>query len=170
MPKKHEAFTLLEFMLYAGIVTVLLFATTEVVLSLLDGKAKIEAIQEVNQNERLVMRIMSQAIRDAYEVTTPSRGTTSTSLVLQTSTTATNPTVFTVTDQGLSMKEGSAATTTLTSSGVMVAFLEFRNLAATSSPSNIRINLSVSSTNFSDDPDYAAGDSIESAASVRRRL
>ncbi|MDQ7814343.1 MAG: hypothetical protein RDU25_00855 [Patescibacteria group bacterium] len=170
MPKKQEAFTLLEFMLYAGIVAVLLFATTEVILSLLDGKAKIDAIQEINQNERLVMRMMSQAIRSANSVTTPAQGATSSILVLQTDSTTTSPTIFSVVDQTLQVKEGNAATTTLTSSGVRISSLEFRNLASTGTPANIRINLSVSSENPTNDSDYDASDSIEGAASVRRKL
>lgn len=170
MPKKARAFTLLEFLLYAGIVAVLLFAATEVILSLMDGRAKIEAIQEVNQNERVAMQIMLQSIRNANTVTTPAPSSTSAILILQTDSAATSPTIFSVYNQQLQMKEGNSATTTLTSSRVTVPSLQFQNLAATGSPASIQIRLTVSSTNPTNDPDYAAGDSAEGTAAVRRKL
>jgi len=170
MTKKASAFTLLEFLLYAGIVAVLLFAATEVILSLMDGRAKIEAIQEVNQNERTAMQIMLQSIKNANAVSFPYPSSTSAVLILQTDSVATSPTIFSVYNQQLQMKEGSAATTTLTSSRVTVPFLSFQNLSATGSPANIQIRLSVSSTNPTNDPDYAAGDSTEGSAAVRRKL
>ncbi|MBI4138534.1 hypothetical protein HY479_00080 [Candidatus Uhrbacteria bacterium] len=161
-------YTLLEFLLYIGIVSGVLLVASNVLFTLLQGKAKLQAVEEVSQNVRVGMDRMSGAVRNAASVTTPAVGATGTSLILQNTSATTSPTTFVAQNGILYMKEGAAATTTLMSNDVTVRFLQFTNVGGTSTPATIRIELAVSSTNPGNDPNYEFGVRLFGTANVRR--
>jgi Tfp pilus assembly protein PilW len=172
MRKIHNASgsTLIEFLMYIAIISIILIAATDVLFVVLDGKAKIQAIESVGQNGRIALQKMEQTIRNAQSVTTPASSATGTSLTLQTSSTSTSPTSFFLFDGVLFMKEGTSASTSLMADEATVNNLLFQNVGGTSTPAVIRIRMSVSSTNPALDPANEYGETFYGSAAVRRRL
>ena len=136
---------------------------------MLSGKSKLEAVFEVSQNGRDAMERMRLAIRNANSVSLPADGTTSTILVLQMPFTSASPTIFMVQNNVIVMKEGSSASATLMANDVTVPLLTFHNFGAANTQDNIRINVTVSSTNPNNDTDYAFGQSFYGSSAVRRK-
>lgn len=62
-----KGFTLIEFLIYIGIVGIILIAAGSIGLNALFGKAKLAAIEEVNQNARFAMEKIAQAVRDGQD-------------------------------------------------------------------------------------------------------
>lgn len=164
--KTRTGNTLVEFLLYIGIVTILLLVSSSLVFNLLDGKAKLQAFEEVSQNQRLALHRMELAIRNATNIMSPAQGATGTQLILRTGSVTTT---FFLSSSTIQMAEQGVATTSLTASELTVSQLLFRNLSATSTPSTIRIQISASSTNPAADPDFSAAQPIYGSATVRRR-
>jgi type II secretory pathway pseudopilin PulG len=166
----RQGHTLIEMLLYVALFVILFTFLTDIILNMLDGKTRLEAVNEVTQATREGMTRMELAIRNAASVTTPAAGSTSSSLVLATDVAATNPTTFFVTDGVLRMQEGTSAAVDLTGDGVAVQSLLFRNFGATGAPGSIRIELSVSSTNAEALNEGASGQPVYGSATVRKRL
>lgn len=169
MRTRRSGYTLVEFLIYIGISAILMLVCTDIVFTLLSGKAKLGAVQEVSQNGRNAMERMRLAIRNANAVTTPSDGATSTNLVLQMPAPSTNPTIFALQNGVITMQEGTGASTSLMANNVTVPSILFRNLSTSTAPDAIRIQMTVSSTNPTNDPDFAFGQTLYGNASVRRR-
>jgi type II secretory pathway pseudopilin PulG len=167
--KRLSGFTLVEFLLYIGISAVLLLMSTSLITNMLSGKSKLEAVFEVSQNGRDAMERMRLAIRNANSVTTPADGTTSTMLILQMPFASASPTIFAVQNNVIVMKEGSSASTSLMANDVLVPTLMFHNFGATGTQDNVRITITVSSTNPNNVNDYAFGQSFYGSSAVRRQ-
>lgn len=169
-PSAPSGYTLPEFLIYIAIVGVLVVAVSGVVFTLLNGRAKLTATGEANQNSRAVIDRIALAVRNADAITVPAAGATGTSLVLQTSSSSTNPTRFSLVSGMVQMREGSSATSTLTADEITVRSLVFRNLTATGTPGTIQIEMAVSSTNPSGDVDYSYGQTYRETDNIRKRL
>lgn len=169
MSRHRKGFTLIEFMLYIFITAILFTFVTDLVLQLLQGKSKLEALTDVGQNSRDAMERMQLAIRNASDVTIPLQGTTSSRIVLQMPTASTNPTIFQINNGILQMQEGTNATTSITANEVAVRSLLVTNLAAIGAPDILRLEMAVSSSNPNTDPDYSFGQPIYGSAAIRKR-
>lgn len=167
--KKTSGFTLVEFLIYIAISAALFLVSTSLVMNMLSGKTKLEVIFEVSQNGRNAMERMRLAIRNASAVTTPTDGATSTNLVLQMPYASASPTIFAVQGGTLMMQEGSGASTSLMANDVTIPSLTFHNFATTGTPDNIRITMTVSSTNPNNDAEYAAGQTFIGSSAIRAR-
>ncbi len=166
----RDGFTLVELLLYIAIVAGLLLAVATVTINMLRGSARLEAIQTISQNARLGLARIELAVGNATTVTTPTFGTTSTMLVLQTGVTSTNPTMIGVSNGVLEMKEGTTASTTIMMGSVRVSNILFRNLSASSTLASIRIELAVSSTFAGVTSTLGEGEIFYGTANVRKRL
>lgn len=97
-------------------------------VNLVRREAKVATVLEVNQNARFAVEKMVSTIRNSKDATSPSDGTSGSSLTLTMPSAAVSPTVFQVTNGVLTMKQGAGAAVPLTSAGVKVASLTFTNL------------------------------------------
>jgi type II secretory pathway pseudopilin PulG len=166
----HKGFTLLEYLLYITIASVILLAGADLTLRFTESKAKLESVQEVAQNGRGAMTRMTTAVRNASGISTPGTGSSGSYLQLTTSNANTNPTSFGVSSGTLQMKEGSSASSSITTDDVYVRSVLFQNLTSSTAPGVIRIQLNVSSTNAANDPDYDYSQIFYGTAVIRQRL
>jgi type II secretory pathway pseudopilin PulG len=166
----RPGFTFLEYLMYSAILAVLLLVAMNVLLTLLDGRAKLGAAEEVAYNGRAVMQRMMFAARNARAVLEPTPGATGTRLRLQMNEPTIDPTIFSLADGVISVKEGTQATTSLMADEVTVRQLVIRNLTVTSSQDIVRVELAVSSTNPTNDPDLSFGEAFYGTAVTRQRL
>lgn len=166
--RKRAGFTLIEYLLYVGIAAVLLLVSSNVLFTVLKGKEKLQTIEDVGQNSRFALDAMARAISNAQSVTTPAFGASGTVLTIQTSSAATSPTSFFLSNGAVNVKEGSSPTTSLMADEVTVQSLRFTDVSGNSTTTAIRIEMSVSSTNPNLDPDLAFGETFRATAAVRK--
>jgi prepilin-type N-terminal cleavage/methylation domain-containing protein len=95
-PGGQRGFTLIELLLYMAILTVLLTAVSLFLTTTLSARIKNQSIAEVDQQGTAVLEQISQAIRGADSVTTPTAGASGDTLSLAMPTAGVNPTLFDV--------------------------------------------------------------------------
>ncbi len=66
--KKESGFTLIEFLLYSAILTIVISTITFIGLNALENRARFLAIEEVNKNARYSLQAITHFIRIAEEV------------------------------------------------------------------------------------------------------
>jgi|GEM_PF-1348355 len=120
-----RGFTLIEIVLYTGILAVVGLIGTQFFLVISRSYFQDQARNEVTQNVRFVSHTMQQAVRAAAKVNTAS----SSMLDLAMTDAAKSPTVFTLANGVLYRQEGGGAQVALTSDKVEVTSLYFYSVA-----------------------------------------
>ena len=142
-----RGFTLVETLIYLAIVGLVVTALVQFGLSVSDTRYRNYLAQEVNANARSGMSIVSQKIREAAAINTSTSvfGTDPGTLSLEMADAQVNPTIFTLSgnDGSLQMQEGASAVQTITSAEVRVLNMVFRDLTASSTRENIRIEMTM---------------------------
>lgn len=164
---RRNGFTLPEFLIYIAIVGALLLASTDILLTVLRENAKWQAISEVNDHVRIALDRISLAIRNADSITSPLPSATSSRLQLAMANATINPTVFSLSNGAVQLKEGSAATTTLTTNDVVVG-LTFQNLTTTGTQGTIGIVITVQAVASGTQTEYQFVQTASTTASIRR--
>lgn len=167
---KNHAFTLLEFLLYAGIVAITLIVATAIAVNILLGKAKSTVIEEVNQNARFALEKITQTIRNSQAINSPTIGASSSTLSLQTNVTSTNPTIFDLLNNTLRLKESTGAAASTTSDEVKVTTLTFTNISATTTaPGTVRIIMTIEADNAGNLQEYTYSETFYATANIRKK-
>lgn len=165
----HKGFTFIEFLLYFAVVGVVLFVTGAIALNIVFGKAKLAAVEEVSQNARFVAEKVALSVQNAHGVNTPTAGTASTVLSLDTADLAKNPTVFDLDNGTARIREGAGSPVALTSSQVIMTELNFFNVSAPGAPGTIRIQMTVQANNPSGRREYEFIETFYTTAHVRKK-
>jgi len=148
MPNNQQGFTLLELLLYVGICGIMLIGIVSFVIELETARVKQITISEVEQQGVQVMEYMTQALRNARVVNTPTPGTSAQSISFEVSDSANTPTVFSLSSGVLQVAEGpTPQVTPLTSAAVIVQNMTVENQAYTGGRDIITIQLTLSHTN-----------------------
>jgi type II secretory pathway pseudopilin PulG len=168
---KSGGFTLIETLIYIAIIGIVITSFVEFSISVSNSRGKAYVASEVQSNLRVSMDLIRQRIREATDVTTSSStfGSDPSFLTLTMASSTLNPTTIGLSaDNGvLGIKEGSNATTTITSSEVSVTNLVFTNLTASTTRENIRIQMTIE-YNGGGDVYYEFSQSAQSAVSLRQ--
>ena len=165
---KKPGFTLIEVMLYLAIASVIVFGFVTLLFALLETRVKSETITDIDQQQMFVMQLINQEIRNASSVVSPPTGMSDSALILETSSTTTNPIIFQLSSQGfLQMSEAGAVTTTLTDSSIIITDLLFNNYSAPSTPGSIRTGFVMTHVNPSLRQEYTFARQATSTASLR---
>lgn len=141
---RKSGFTLIELTLYIALATVVLLGSSSMISLVYDARTKDFVMSEVEQQGDSALQTITQSIRNATVVNSPTPGTSSSTLSINTSVTANNPTIFNLSDGSILMKEGTATATPLTNSNVLVTALNFQNLAQASANDNLRVSFTIS--------------------------
>ena len=75
--KNTKAFTLVETIIYIALLSVILIGFISFIMSISSAKEKSYVVQEVNANGRMVLNILTQKIKSAKSIKTPSFGNSS---------------------------------------------------------------------------------------------
>ena len=165
-----RGFTLVETLIYIAIIGGILATFISFSLNISGAHNKTYVIQEVQANARVALDVISQKIQSANGVTTSSSvfNIDPGKLFLTMSSTTLNPTIINLSDNdgALQIKEGTGATTTITTSQIRVTNLQFTNLSASSTHANIKINLTVEFATTTD-INFQYAQSLETAVSAR---
>lgn len=166
--KAGTGFTLIELLLYIAISSILLLALSIFLSTLIQARIKNQTIMEVENQGLLVMRQITQTIRNAEAITVPAEGSNASSLTLDVITVAQDPTMFDVSGGVIQVTEGAAAPIALTNSRVTVSSLTFYNLSRTGTPGTIRIQLVLAYVNPSGRNEYSYQKSFFGTATLRQ--
>ena len=168
----RKGFTLIETMIYIGIISTIFFSFVMFALSIGNSKAKTIAVQEVQSNGRLALEVLTNRIMSANAVNigTSTFGSDPGVLSLGMDDTAKNPTIInlTVNDGFLQITEGLSAPVALTTDKVKVTNLVFTNLTGAAARKNIRIQMTISYVNPSGDVNYNYTENFQTAVSLRQ--
>lgn len=138
-------FTLLELMLYITLVAGILITATSFAWTIINSRTKAFAVQEVEQNARLILETITQSAHAAQDITQPAAGAAGATLALTMRDPLSSPTTFTPAGTALTVSAGAGPAVALHSANVQVTSLQFSNLsdaAGTSKNVTVRVTLS----------------------------
>ncbi|MEK7560886.1 MAG: hypothetical protein AAB539_02940 [Patescibacteria group bacterium] len=177
MLKNHNKFiwqrargvTLIELALYTGLAASLLVAASFLLMLALSARIKSDSISMVEEEGALVMRLVTQSVRNANLITAPSIGATLASLTLDVADPAKDPTIFDfdAPTGAIRIKEGAGAAVRLTSSRIIASGLTFQNLSRPSTPGVVRIQFTLARANPSGRNEYQYQKTFYGSAAVR---
>lgn len=151
---RHAGYTLIELLLYLSLLSVLLGAIASFTGMVLEARAKNQVMTEVNQQGTAALELISYTLRNASSITAPATGSNASSLTLSVPTASASPTIFTLNDSTLTIKEGSATAVPLTNSRVQVTGLVFTNVSRSGTKGVIQASLTLSYDNNSGRNEY----------------
>lgn len=163
---QNRGFTLIEFLLYIGILIMVLVLIGGFLWNIIFGNIKETSHQEVQQNARFALTKITQEIKKSTEINNPRpAGATSTTLSLKMA--DNSSTTFDVIEEKLRITQGSPPTSYyLTSDQVTVSNLQFTNLTATNTPGTIRIEMVIEHINPGGRIEYEASIDLKSTVSL----
>lgn len=165
--RTQAGYTLIELLLYVVIVGTLLTATSVFFALNASTRAKTQVMNEVEQQGAYAVQYIARTIRNASAVSSPTIGTSSSSLTVTVPTAALSPTIFNVTGNTLQVKEGTAAAIPLTSSDVNVTNITFKNVSRSTTTEAVQISLTLSHINPSSRTEYNYTETFTTTAAVR---
>ena len=166
--QKTAGFTLIELLIYLSLVSGILIAATSFAWTIINSRTKAFAVQEVEQNGRFITERLTQAIRQAQDVTTPHTGEVSNSLSLIMRDSPLNPTEFTSQNNQVLFSQGGSPPVALNSSQVMVKNLDFYNLSTANGRSHhVRIVLELEHRNPDQRQEWQASDTFATTVELR---
>ena len=169
--KKQQGFTLIEMILYIGIVSIFLGGVVRVAWNSIYGRVKAQVMEHVNYAARFVGKRMMYEIRNASAINSVSVN----SLCLASTNSTYNPTRIYLSGGVIRIGWGggvaTCVTTTndvaLTGTNVTVSSLVFTNLTSGSLTKHIQFTYTVSSSATSGRQEYIWSQNYEGSAEVR---
>lgn len=166
-----RGFTLIETLIYIAIIGGVVATFMSFSLSITQSRNKTYVVQEVQANSRTALDIITQKIRSASGVNTSTSvfGSDPGFLSLSMVSSTLNPTTIGLNaDDGvLQIKEGSSASTTITTDEVKVSNLVFTNLTVSSTKENIKLQMTIDFVS-SEYVNYEYSQDIQTSVSVRQ--
>lgn len=136
----RKGFTLVETLIYIALTAVLATGVVMIAALLLSAKAKWRSTLLVEQNARFTLLQMADRIESASSITSPV-GAASSTLQLHMPDANTDPTVFTIANGRITMREGASSSVPLTSNETDVRSLTFVSTSGT--PTVVRLTMTV---------------------------
>lgn len=163
-----DGFTLVELLLYISISTTVLIAGSLFMASMFSARVKSQAVNEVEQQGVAAMHVITEAIRNAENITAPAIGVTSGSLTIDVITTSNDPTLFDQSLGTLRIKEGSGANIPLTNSRVTMSDLSFQNVSRSGTPGSVQVRFTLMHANPSNRQEYQVNKTFYGSATLRQ--
>lgn len=164
---QQQGFTLIELLLYAGIAAALLLVVSLFLSTLLGSRIKNQTIAEVEGQGAAALQLITQTIRNASGINTPSPGSNASTLSLVVDDSGGDPTVFDVASGALRVKEGSSGAIALTNSRVIVSNLTVSNFSRSGTLGTIRVEYTITAKNVSGRNEYSFSKTFLASATLR---
>lgn len=165
--KKDEGFTLIELLLYTSLLAIILLSVSILYSTLLTSRVKNQTIAEVDQQGTQIMQIVTQTIRNAEDVNSPSQGASASSLSLNVVDGAKDPTVLDVSSGVFRITEGTDQSVALSNSHVTLSNVMFQNLTRTATFGTVRIQFTITYINPAGRNEYNYNKTFYGSASLR---
>lgn len=167
MKHDHCGFTLVEILLSITIFAMMVGSIAVFAHLMIVSETKQTVMNEVEQEGMFLMSLITQTIRNADTIITPSRGTTASSITLDMYTVPDDPTVFDVVNGVVRIQKGSGEPVALTSSRVIVSHIEFYNVSPSAAPGAVRVELTLEYKNSDHRPEYEYSKIFYATAALR---
>ncbi len=162
-----NAFTLVEIVLYVTIFMGILLTASSIFNTAIQSRVKSQTISEVEQQGAQAIQAMTQTIRDATAINSPSTGASATSLSINVVSGANSPTIFDLSGGQLRIKEGVATAVPLNNTRVTASSLIFYNLTRASTSGIISFQFTLTHVNPSNLQEYTYSKVFYGSASLR---
>jgi len=165
--RHQKGFTLIELLLYIAISAIVLLALSVFFATLLNARVKNETMTEIDAQGAATMSLITQAIRNANEISSPVASTSDSSLSLNVDDVALSPTVFFIAGNALMMSDGAGDPVALMNGRVRVTDFQVKNLSRIGTKGNVRITFTLSRLNPAGRNEYNYSRTFEGSASLR---
>jgi len=165
--KNNQGFSLIELILYIAITSVILVIVSQFMGGILESRVKNRTIAEVEQQGVQIMETITQTIRNAQAITSPSQGNNYSALTLDVVNVVDDPTIFDLSAGVVRIKEGTAVAIGLNNSVVEVSNLTFDNLSKTGTPGLVRVEFTIDYINNSGRQEFDWSKTFYGSASLR---
>ena len=146
---KQSGFTLIEAVIYMALLATLLLALSGFYGLVLNSRVKAQTISEVEQQGTQIVQVISQSIRNATAINSPTIGSNAASLSIAVVSAPQSPTIFDLSAGALHIKEGASAPVDLSNNRVLISNLVFYNLSRASTEGIISFQFTVTRVNNS---------------------
>ena len=163
-----KGFTLIELVIYIGIVAVILIVLFNFGWEIIYLNVKSQAWREVQQNSRLAMEKITESILGASTVNSPLPGNSTNLLSLAMQDLNLDPTIFEIKADKLTITQGGTGPYQLTNNRVKVINLQFTNLSYQDAPGTIKVQLTIEHVNPNNLNQYEASLDTEDTISLRK--
>jgi type II secretory pathway pseudopilin PulG len=155
--KRKKGFTLVEIIIYFGLVSIILILIIGFSLNIFESTNKNNVYREIQQNGRFIMQKIDSAIKSASELNHPSSlGESSDYLSLATQNSETDPIIIELSSEDIFITKGEQDSYQLNSSQTKITNLEFLNISYPDNPGTIKTSLTISYNNISEKNEYQA--------------
>jgi type II secretory pathway pseudopilin PulG len=161
-----RGFTLVELIIYIAILVVILVLAVSFLWMIVSGNIKEGFFQEVQQNGRFALTKITQEIKKATGIISPSLAGSANFLSLRMADPNLNPTIFDVDNGKLRIIQGSNPSYYLTTDQVIVSNLQFTNLSYENTPGAIQIDITIDHLNPGGRMEYQASVNLKSTVSL----
>ncbi|PIR93807.1 hypothetical protein COT97_04605 [Candidatus Falkowbacteria bacterium CG10_big_fil_rev_8_21_14_0_10_39_11] len=163
----NSGFTLIELILYIGILSVIMGAVATLLFTFMQLRAKNQVIGEVEGQGTAAIEYISQGIRNSQAITSPTIGTSGSSLILDVVDAGNDPTTFSLSGTTLQVQFGAGSAIDLNSSVVEVSGLTFYNYSRDNTPGLILVEFTLTHVNPEGTQEYEYQKTFTTAASLR---
>ena len=163
----QKGFTLIELLLHLAISSLLLLASLMFIWTLLEARVKNQTIAEVETQGQQILTQITQIVRNAEAITTPSVGASGASLTLDVVESGSDPTTFSLSSGTVTITEGTGSPVNLNNNLVEVTSLNFSNLSRADTPGTVQISFTVSYSSDSNQNQYDYSKTFYGTASLR---
>lgn len=163
----NRSFTLLELLIYLGIVAMVLTIASALVYASIQARVRRRSIAAVEQEGLRVSELIGFVVRNSSAITGPLPGATSATLTLSTDATSSTPTIFRLATGTILVTEGTSTPIALTSNRTVASALVFTNLTPSSTPGTLRFNFNLSAVAPTGRGEYGYSRSFTGGASRR---
>lgn len=165
--KTKKAFTLVEIILYIGLVSIMLLVITSFFGVMIQSRLRNQAIADVNEQGVQVMQIILQTVRNATAINAPTPGNSETSLSVNVNGAGLSPSVFSLNSGAIQITEGAGSAVTLSSNRVILTSLTFTNLTRSGTPGAVRVQFTLSRVNPDGRKELSYNQTFYGSASIK---
>ena len=150
--KFKNGFTLIETLIYVVIFTIFVISMVTFSSSMTSSRLHNQMVLEINDQGSKIMKIITQTIRNASQINSPTIGNSALNLNIVTELPITNPTIFSESNGVLYVTEGVGNPIALTNNKVIVSNLNFSNFSRPDTPNIIKVSFKLTSTALDSSP------------------
>lgn len=143
---KKKAVSLVELILYIGLVTTILGVVVTYFYVLNINKIRNQTVSVINEQGQYIMSLVTQYIRNASSITLPVLNTSGSSLSLVMSSSPTSI-IFNLNGDSIQIKEDAASPIRISNSKIILSGLIFINASQNTAKGNIRVQFTLSYIN-----------------------
>lgn len=165
--KNSSGFTLVELLISLSVVGILIVGVADFYTTIVQARVKNQTVAEVERQGIFAMRLITQTIRNAENITSPTSGTSAGSLTLDIFESADDPTVIDSSNGRLRITEGTENPVFLTNTLVTLSNLTFSNLTQVSTPGIVRVSFTLTRANQTGTQEYDYAKTFTTSAALR---